>query len=190
MTATDRSDYEQVILVDLQDQAVGVAEKLTAHQKNLLHRAFSIFIYRDSPNRNEIELLLQQRALDKYHSPGLWTNTCCSHPRLGETILAAGKRRLMEEFGFTINLKQLGWFHYNAHFDNGLSENEIDHVLIGKMSASERISPNAQEIHAFRWISIPALEAEILTKPTQFTPWLGNVINIVKTFFDKGVKAY
>src|SRR3990167_1504236 len=110
---------DQVILVDENDTAIGTAEKLAAHEQNLLHRAFSIFIFRDSPQR---ELLLQQRALGKYHSPGLWTNTCCSHPRPGEAILEAGKRRLQEELGLTSELSDLGWFHYNAHFPNGLSE--------------------------------------------------------------------
>src|SRR5262249_52461597 len=118
MTAT-----EYVILVDEENRQTGLAEKLEAHQKNLLHRAFSAFIFRRNSN---IEVLLQQRALHKYHSPGLWTNTCCSHPRAGESILAAGKRRLQEEMGVTAELADLGWFQYNAHFENGLSEHEID----------------------------------------------------------------
>src|SRR3990167_3018254 len=105
MTAT-----EYVILVDEHDQEIGQAEKLSAHQKNLLHRAFSIFIFHRTP---QLELLLQQRALVKYHSAGLWTNTCCSHPHPGETVIQAGERRLQEEIGIRTSLKDLGWFHYN-----------------------------------------------------------------------------
>src|SRR3990167_4634178 len=106
MTAT-----EYVILVNEVDQEIGVAEKLSAHQKNQLHRAFSVFIFQE----NSRELLLQQRAFHKYHSPGLWTNTCCSHPKLGESLIKAGERRLEEELGFTTSLKDLSWFHYIAH---------------------------------------------------------------------------
>src|SRR3989338_4869056 len=123
MTAT-----EYVILVDDHDQEIGYAEKLSAHKKNLLHRAFSVFIFRKQPR---LELLLQQRALKKYHSAGLWTNTCCSHPRPGENIMQAAERRLYEELTIKTPLQDLGWFHYNAHFQNALSENEIDHVLLG-----------------------------------------------------------
>src|SRR5437763_15816865 len=112
MTAT-----EYIVLVDAQDREIGIAEKLSAHEKNLLHRAFSVFIFRQTP---AFELLLQQRAMNKYHSPGLWTNTCCSHPRSGEEITAAGGRRLQEELGIVTPLKDVGWFHYNAHFPNGL----------------------------------------------------------------------
>lgn len=180
MTATNCTDYEHVILVDLQDLPLGTAEKLTAHQQNLLHRAFSIFVYRYS-STGEIELLLQQRAFEKYHSAGLWTNTCCSHPRPGESILAAAKRRLQEEFGFTISLKQVGSFHYNAHFENGLSENEIDHVLIGELESSEQLSPNLQEIRAFNWVTISKLDKEMLANPQNFTSWLSQALNIVKT---------
>src|SRR3990167_9474353 len=106
MTATT----EYVILVDEQDRPLGTAEKIEAHQKNLLHRAFSVFIFRAQP---QLELLLQQRADSKYHAAGLWTNTCCSHPRLHEDILQAGQRRLQEELGFTAALQSLGWLHYN-----------------------------------------------------------------------------
>ena len=129
MTAT-----EYVILVDQTDQEIGIAEKLAAHLENRCHRAFSIFIFRylNHPEQSP-ELLLQQRAFDKYHSGGLWTNTCCSHPRPGEAVLAAGERRLQEEFGIPASLRALGWFHYIAKFDNGLTENEVDHVLLGEI---------------------------------------------------------
>lgn len=167
---------EQVILVDENDNPVGTAEKLAAHEQNLLHRAFSIFVFRDAPQR---ELLLQQRALSKYHSPGLWTNTCCSHPRPDESILNAGKRRLQEELGFCTDLTALGRFHYNAHFPNGLSENEIDHVLIGTIDANLTIAPNPNEVHALRWVTVDALQKEIADDPARFTPWLKQALDII-----------
>lgn len=175
MTAT-----EYVILVDQFDQEIGRAEKLVAHQKNLLHRAFSVFIFRKSP---QLELILQKRADTKYHSPGLWTNTCCSHPRPGENIIKAGERRLLEELNIEASLKDLGWFHYNAHFQNALSENEIDHVLLGMILANSKIDPNPQEIQAYRWITLENLEQELAVDPKQFTPWLAQALGIVKNNF-------
>ena len=171
MTAT-----EYVILVNEEDQEIGVAEKLSAHQKNQLHRAFSVFIFQE----NSRELLLQQRAFHKYHSPGLWTNTCCSHPKLGESLIKAGERRLEEELGFTTSLKDLSWFHYISHFPNGLSENEIDHVLIGTIPAETTIIPNPQEVHTYRWITLDALQEELKLHPEQFTPWLAKALEIIK----------
>jgi len=175
MTAT-----EYVVLVDNNDQEVGTAEKLIAHQKNLLHRAFSVFIFRRSP---QLEVLLQQRAASKYHSPALWTNTCCSHPRLGENIISAGQRRLQEEMGIQATLKHIGSFHYNAHFDNGLSENELDHVLVGMIDADTAITPNPEEAQALRWITIAALEQELANHPERFTPWLQQALEIAKKGF-------
>ena len=172
MTAT-----EYVVLVDAGNHEIGLAEKLFAHQMNLLHRAFSVFIFRKNP---QLELLLQQRALGKYHSAGLWTNTCCSHPRARETIIAAGERRLYEELGFHTTLRDVGWFHYNVHFSNGLAENEIDHVLIGEIPTDLKFEPNPEEIHAVRWITIPALETELAADPTLFTPWLIEALDVVK----------
>jgi isopentenyl-diphosphate Delta-isomerase len=172
--------HEQVILVDENDNATGTAEKLAAHEQNLLHRAFSIFIFRDTPQR---ELLLQQRALGKYHSPGLWTNTCCSHPRPDESILDAGKRRLQEELNLSATLTDLGWFHYNAHFPNGLSENEIDHVLVGTIAADTVIQPNPDEIHAVRWVTVEDLQRELAAQPELFTPWLKQALNVARTRF-------
>lgn len=172
MTAT-----EYIILVDDQDRETGTAEKLAAHEQNQLHRAFSIFIFRDA---DQPEILLQQRASGKYHCPDLWTNTCCSHPHPGETVLTAGARRLQEELGFTASLIDLGWFHYNVHFENGLSENEIDHVLIGKVSPDTTITPTPDEVKAVRWITIEALESEMAAEPAKFTPWLGMAIEVVK----------
>ena len=166
---------EHVILVDTNDQETGIAEKLAAHQQNLLHRAFSVFIFRQM---DTLELLLQQRALHKYHSGGLWTNTCCSHPRQGEHVVAAGERRLFEEFGVKAKLTDLGWFHYNAHFANGLAENEIDHVLVGTVSADIAIHPAKSEIHAYRWVTLDALRKEMSMMPERFTPWLEQALLI------------
>lgn len=175
MTATECVSTEYVILVDEKDNEIGIEEKLAAHQKNLLHRAFSIFVFR---HHGQLELLLQQRAFEKYHSPGLWTNTCCSHPRPQEAIVAAGERRLEEEFGFSLPLKNIGWFHYNAHFPNGLSENEIDHVLVGMLPENVTIKPNPKEIHAYRWITIEGLQKELREHPEQFTPWLEGALEL------------
>jgi isopentenyl-diphosphate delta-isomerase type 1 len=176
MTAT-----EYIVLVDDQDKEIGLAEKMVAHEKNLLHRAFSVFIFRTHPNG--VELLLQQRAHHKYHSQGLWTNTCCSHPRAQEDILDAGKRRLQEELGIVTPLKNLGWFHYNTHFKNGLSENEIDHVLVGSIPTNVEITPNPEEVQAYRWITLDNLEDELASSPERFTPWLTQALEVVKTHF-------
>jgi len=118
---------DQVILVDNDDQEVGEAEKMAVHEKGLLHRAFSVLVF-----NSKGELLLQQRAKSKYHCGGLWTNTCCSHPRPGETILKAARRRLFEEMGIRCELEEIFSFSYRIEFPNGLTENEFDHVLIGK----------------------------------------------------------
>lgn len=175
MTAT-----EQVILVDENDNPTGSAEKLKAHRDSLLHRAFSVFVFREGPKR---ELLLQQRADDKYHCPGLWTNTCCSHPRPGEGIIEAGQRRLREEMNLEASLRSLGWFHYIAPFDNGLTENENDHVLIGVISVQE-VTPNPQEVKNYRWVTLEALQLELAKNPTLFTPWLSPALAIVQAHFE------
>jgi len=166
----------QVILVDKNDHEIGVAEKLAAHEQNLLHRAFSVFIFRDSSER---QLLLQQRALSKYHCAGLWTNTCCSHPQPGETVVAAGERRLLEELGFKAPpLIEMGWFHYNAHFDNGLAENENDHVLVGTVLPDVQIVPNPEEIHAYRWVRLDEVRQELASEPEKFTPWFKEALEL------------
>lgn len=162
---------EQVILVNEHDEKVGLMEKIEAHKKALLHRAFSVFITND---RNEI--MLQQRALSKYHSPGLWTNTCCSHQRDGETNIEAGKRRLMEEMGFTTDLKELFHFIYIAPFDNGLTEHELDHVMIGHYNDNPVINPD--EVASFKWMTATAIKEDITNHPDQYTEWF-------KIIFDK-----
>jgi isopentenyl-diphosphate delta-isomerase type 1 len=179
MTATESGPQEWVILVNENDQEIGICEKLAAHQENLLHRAFSIFIFQKDGEK-ELELLLQQRSLNKYHSPGLWTNTCCSHPRQNENLVKAGERRLYEEMGVETKLLDIGWFHYNAHFPNGLSENEIDHVLIGQIAPNYKITINPAEVHAYRWISLAQLKQELREDASQFTPWLEKALDVVE----------
>jgi isopentenyl-diphosphate Delta-isomerase len=177
MTAT-----EQVILVDSNDNPIGTAEKIDAHQRGLCHRAFSVFVLRDAKTP---EILLQQRAKGKYHSPNLWTNTCCSHPRPHESTLEAAERRLYEEMGLRISLTTLGWFHYLAQFPNGLIENEVDHVLIGTIEKDQPVHLNPYEAQQCRWVSIPALKSELAHSPEQFTPWLKEALQIVETSIDK-----
>jgi len=155
---------QEVILVNEQDEPIGVMEKIAAHEKALLHRAFSVFIF-----NSKGEMLLQQRALDKYHSPGLWTNACCSHPNPGETTDAAALRRLAEELGFTTPVKKAFHFTYKAPFDNGLTEYEFDHVYIGHYDGM--ILPHPEEVADYRFINLSALENEISDKPSSFTAW-------------------
>lgn len=169
------SDF--LILVNQEDQALGLAEKLYAHQQGLCHRAFSVFVLRE--NQGQIEILLQQRALHKYHSPGLWTNTCCSHPRPGENISQAAARRLSEELGLSLELAEIGLFHYIAHFDNGLIENEMDHVLMAWYQG-EVITPQSEEVAAIQWMSMADLCTEIRHQPEKFTPWLENALLILR----------
>lgn len=161
---------EQVVLVNEQDEQIGTAEKLAAHQQNLLHRAFSIFIH-----NGKGEVLLQKRALSKYHSGGLWTNTCCSHPRPEEEIIAAGKRRLQEEMGFSTDLEALFYFVYQADLDNNLSEHELDHVLVGEFH--EVVTPNPLEATAVKWMSLADLITDVSTNPNNYTIWLQLIIS-------------
>lgn len=155
---------ENVILVNEQDQQIGLMPKLEAHEKAVLHRAFSIFILND---KNEI--MLQQRAAHKYHSPLLWTNTCCSHQREGETNIEAGRRRLSEEMGFTAELKDLFHFIYKAPFDNGLTEHELDHVLIGYYNDAPQINPD--EVESWKWMSIDDVKNDMALHPEIYTVW-------------------
>jgi isopentenyl-diphosphate Delta-isomerase len=155
---------EQVILVDTNDNPIGTMNKMEAHEKAVLHRAFSVFILND---KNEV--MLQQRAAHKYHSPLLWTNTCCSHQRVGETNIEAGKRRLFEEMGFTADLKELFHFIYKAPFDNGLTEHELDHVMIGYSNENPLI--NKEEVESWKWMSIEAIKEDMTANPNDYTVW-------------------
>ena len=155
---------EQVILVNEQDEQVGLMEKIEAHEKALLHRAFSVFIFNDAG-----ELMLQQRASDKYHSPLLWTNTCCSHQKEGETNIEAGKRRLQEEMGFTTDLKEVCSFIYKAPFDNGLTEHEFDHVLTGVYNDEPKLNP--EEAEAYKWVKLEEVKKDIQVNKQNYTAW-------------------
>ncbi|PTX59049.1 isopentenyl-diphosphate delta-isomerase [Kordia periserrulae] len=155
---------ENVILVNENDEQIGVMEKIEAHEKALLHRAFSVFVLNDKG-----ELMLQQRALHKYHSPGLWTNTCCSHQRVGESNIAAGKRRLQEEMGFVTELTEAVSFIYKAAFDNGLTEHEYDHVMIGTFNDEPVINPD--EVASWKWMDVQAVKDDIAANPDVYTAW-------------------
>ncbi len=161
---------ERVVLVNENDEQIGLMPKLEAHQKAVLHRAFSVFIFNDQG-----ALLLQQRAAHKYHSPLLWTNTCCSHQRDGESNLEAGKRRLEEEMGFQCELTELFSFIYKAPFDNGLTEHELDHVMIGTFNEDPVI--NTDEVEAFRWMSIEEVKEDMALHPAQYTVWFKIIFN-------------
>ncbi len=162
---------EQVILVNENDEQIGLMPKMEAHEKAVLHRAFSVFIFNDKN-----ELMLQQRALDKYHSPGLWTNTCCSHQRDGETNIEAGKRRLQEEMGFVTELEESISFMYKAPFDNGLTEHEYDHVLLGNYNNEPII--NIDEVASWKWMPLKDVKRDITENPEVYTEWF-------KVIFDK-----
>ena len=155
---------EKVILVNEKDEPIGLMPKMEAHEKALLHRAFSVFVM----NANG-ETMLQQRAKDKYHSPLLWTNTCCSHQREGESNIDAGKRRLMEEMGFTTELKELFSFVYKAPFDNGLTEHEFDHVMVGYFENEPNINP--EEVADWKWMQPEDIKKDIAENPDEYTAW-------------------
>lgn len=156
---------EEVILVDVNDFQVGQMEKLEAHERGVLHRAFSVFIFNARG-----ELLLQQRAKEKYHSGGLWTNTCCSHPRPGEDNLDAANRRLMEEMGMKADLNYAFNFIYRAEFESGLTEYELDHVFFGKSDLLPIL--NEDEVENFRYVNLDSLKEELIHHPDAYTPWL------------------
>ena len=155
---------ENVILVNLQDYETGFMEKQEVHKKALLHRAFSVFIFNP-----EDEMLLQQRALKKYHSGGLWTNACCGHPRPGEETPAAAVRRLKEELGFETSLVKAFDFTYKADFDNGLSEYEFDHVFVGTYDG--RILPDREEVMEYCYKPLEEIAASLQSQPQKYTEW-------------------
>lgn len=155
---------EFVVLVDQDDQKLGLMEKQQAHVAGLLHRAFSVFVF----NSNG-ELMIQQRAASKYHSPTLWTNTCCSHPRDNETYEQAAHRRLQEEMGFDCDLEFKFSFIYKAHLDNNLTEHELDHVFIGTYNDEPKLNP--EEVMAYRWVDLMDLKKDIEKNPQNYTAW-------------------
>lgn len=155
---------ENIIVVDKFDKEIGSIEKMEAHHKGILHRAFSILVF-----NKKNELLLQKRDKDKYHSPGLWTNTCCSHPRFGESLEQAVNRRLKEEMGFTCELKEVFSFIYKAELENKLTENEFDHVFMGIYDGEVEI--NKDEVEDYKWISIEEAKVDMENNPEQYTYW-------------------
>ncbi len=155
---------ENVILVDERDNKLGLMEKMEAHEKGLLHRAFSVFVVNSSG-----ELMMQQRALHKYHSGGLWTNTCCSHPRDGETTEEAAHRRLQEEMGFDCEIRKMFHFIYKAELDLGMTEHELDHLYIGFYNGIPQL--NKKEVAEWKWMSIEEIEADLGDHPQNYTEW-------------------
>ncbi len=160
---------EFVILVDEQDREVGEAEKMQTHKFGLLHRAFSVLIY-----NTKGEMLLQQRAETKYHSGGLWSNACCGHPRPGEKIEDAARRRLKEELGFNCSLKFSFKFIYKASFENSLKEHELDHVFTGIYDSE--VLPDKNEVQAYRWVTMENLKNEIIENHSSFSVWFQKII--------------
>ena len=160
---------EFVTLVDANDTVIGECEKIEAHENALLHRAFSVFIIKQT--YEGVEILLQRRNRIKYHCGGLWTNTCCGHPRPSETVSNGAHRRLIEEMGIVIDLTFIDKFQYRADFENGLTENEIDHVFYARYN-NETIEINPDEVSEHAWVNLNELKKDIVEQPERFTPWL------------------
>jgi len=156
------------MLVDKSDEVIGIEEKLKAHKEGKLHRAFSVLVF-----NSEGEVLLQKRAKSKYHCGGLWSNAACGHPRPDEVTINAAHRRLKEEMGFDSQLKEIFKFHYKAKFENGLVENEIDHVFVGKFDGKPKI--DEEEVSEFKWISVEELKGDMAENPEKYTLWFGMI---------------
>lgn len=165
---------EQIILVDEKDQQIGEMEKMQAHAEGRLHRAFSVFVF-----NSKGEMLLQQRAKSKYHSGGLWTNTVCSHPRVGEDLLSAVHRRLQEEMGFDTEVKEIFSFIYKVPLDNDLFEHEFDHVFVGFYDGEPKINP--QEAESYKWVTLDDIQFDIEIDPQNYTEWF-------KIIFEKNLQ--
>ncbi len=166
---------EQVILVDEKDRKTGTGEKIEVHRKGLLHRAFSIFVF-----NSKGELLIHRRAREKYHSGGLWTNTCCSHPRPGEKTLEAAHRRLLEEMGFDCPLKEVFQFIYKVRFGNGLFEHELDHVFTGRFDGKPK--PDAKEVEDWKWTGLKELRKDMKQNPGKYTYWFKAALPRIVSF--------
>lgn len=166
----------RVVLVDGHDREIGSEEKLKAHTEGRLHRAFSILVFNEKG-----EMLIHKRASAKYHCPGLWTNTCCSHPSPGEEILSAARRRLKEEMGFECGLEEKFSFIYKVKFENRLSEHEFDHVFVGHVKGDEiNIAPDKKEVEEFRWIRLDELRQDIHAAPERYTFWFKEIMKQMK----------
>jgi len=171
---------DNIALVDIHGKETGSMEKMAAHELGLLHRAFSIFIFNDHD-----ELLLQRRADSKYHSPGLWSNTCCSHPYPGEVVAVAAHRRLQEEMGFDCDLNEIFSLTYKAAVGKGLTEHEYDHVLVGRRNTTPKANPD--EVQEWKWVSLTTLSEDILHSPDQYTQWLKLIIRFKAPELLRGV---
>lgn len=158
------SDKEYVVLVNVNDKPIGTLEKMEAHVKGVLHSAFSVFIFNEKG-----ELMLQQRALGKYHSPGLWTNTCCSHPREGEKPIDAAHRRMVEEMGFDCEFREAFTFTYKADVGQGLTEHEFDHVFIGRTDKTPNINP--EEVNDWKFMKLEDIKSDMKINPSSYTVW-------------------
>ena len=169
---------EKVILVNENDHQIGLMNKMEAHEKGALHRAFSIFVF-----NSKGEFLIQQRAFSKYHSGGEWANTCCSHQRDGESTLEAAHRRLVEEMGFDVELKEVFNFTYKKAFGNGLTEHEFDHVVFGEFEGNP--VPNPDEVASWKYITLKNLKSEIAAHPEQYTIWLQIALKEVELHLQK-----
>jgi isopentenyl-diphosphate delta-isomerase len=174
-------EKEQVILVDDKDTSLGLMEKMEAHRTGTLHRAFSVFIFNDKG-----QMLLQQRALHKYHSGGLWANACCSHPRPGEDTAGAAQRRLEEEMGFTAPLEKIFDFIYKAELDKGLTEHEFDHVFTGNYNGS--IQPDPAEVSSYHFLDTGDIEKELTTDPGKYAIWFRLAFSRVLEWKNRSIK--
>lgn len=174
---------EKIILVDENDREIGSGEKLKVHQEGKLHRCFSIFVF-----NSKGELMLQERARSKYHSGGLWTNTCCSHPRVGENINEAAHRRLAEEMGFDCGLKEIFSFIYKAKLDHGLWEHEFDHVFIGRYDGEPKIDP--EEAEGWKWIGFNELIKDIAENPENYTEWFKIAMDKNREELEKAARSF
>ena len=159
----------EVVLVNTNDEVLGTMEKIKAHEEGVLHRAFSVLIF-----NSRGEMLIHQRAKDKYHCGGLWTNACCSHPRLDETPEEAAKRRLKEEMGFTVDVDYLGSFIYKVEFENGLTEHEFDHMFSGYFDGKP--NPNPEEVQDWKFVSMMDLMTDVEENPNHYTFWFRDIL--------------
>ena len=165
----------ELILVDLNDREIGSGEKMDVHRRGLLHRAFSVFLFDGD------KMLIQKRAEGKYHSAGLWANTCCSHPRAGETLFDAAAARLHLECGIeNVPLREAGCFVYRAVFENGLTEYEVDHVLVGEYAGE--FHPNPEEVSELRFVPLSELKQDMLTSPEHYAAWFFTALGIAQAY--------
>lgn len=175
----DMNNLNDIVVVDYEDNQIGKTSKELAHSKGILHRAFSVYIINEKK-----EVLLQKRNINKYHSGGLWSNTCCSHPTSNCDLLEFASERLYQELGIEAQLEEIGQFVYRNEFDNKLIEYEYDHVLFGVVTG-EKVVPNVQEIDSFAWYKINEIEEMLIENPKLFTAWFFQSFHIFKNFIKR-----